>query len=117
MVKILPGLFAIGKPAQDYALLSETELKNYMLSELDAIYANQASDNYIGHISQNWNNEPFIKAGYLSDYANWRIVRKLGEPVADKVYFAGAEYTDGEDWVSVQSAAQSAKNAVDRIVN
>lgn len=87
-----------------------------MLSELDALYNNQATPNYIKHISQNWNKEPFIKGGYLTDHANWRTVRKLQESVADKIYFAGGAFTDGEDWVSVHAAAQSARDSVREIV-
>ena len=46
---------------------------------------------------------------------DWREVRKLGESISSKVYFAGGEYTDGENWVSVHAAAQSAKKAIDAI--
>jgi hypothetical protein len=48
----------------------------------------------------------------LTDYADWRTVRELGNNVGSKLFFAGSEYTDGEDWVSVHTAAQSAKRAV-----
>lgn len=115
--KNILGLFVVGKPALDYISRSGNELKNFILNELDSIYNNQASPNYIKHISQNWNNEPYIKAGYLSDHADWRTVRDLGKSVADKVYFAGGAYTDGEDWVSVHTAAQSAKAAVQQLSN
>lgn len=110
------GLFVVGKPAFEYISLTESELKNFILSELDDIYNNQATPNYIKHISQNWNKEPYIKSGYMTDYADWKKVKKLGETVADKVYFAGGEYTDGEDWVSVHTAAQAAKKAVEKIL-
>ncbi|MBM3161449.1 MAG: amine oxidase, partial [Bacteroidetes bacterium] len=33
------------------------------------------------------------------------------------LYFAGAEYTDGEDWVSVHTAAQSAQRVIEEINN
>ncbi|MCB9081398.1 MAG: FAD-dependent oxidoreductase [Lewinellaceae bacterium] len=111
------GLFTVGKPAIDFISRSGEALKDFILHELDLLYANQATPNYIKHITQNWNNEPFIQGGYLTDYADWRMVRKLGENVGNKLYFAGGEYTDGEDWVSVHTAAQSAKTAVAAIVN
>lgn len=114
--KNILGLFAVGKPVQDYINLSEDELKDFMLNELDEIYPNKASENYIKHIHQNWNNEPFIKGGYISDEANWRTVRTLGQSVGDKIYFAGGAYTDGEDWVSVHAAAKSASDAVSGII-
>lgn len=113
--KNILGLFVVGVPAQDFISRSGDDLKNFILSELDSIYANQATSNYIQHLTQNWNNELFIKGGYLTDYEDWRKVRELGSSVADKLYFAGGEYTDGEDWVSVHSAAQSAKRVIEEI--
>lgn len=115
--KHILGLFVVGKPALDYISLSGNDLKNFILSELDGIYSNQASPNYVKHIVQNWNNEPFIKSGYMSDVADWRTVRELGKSINDKIYFAGGAYTTGEDWVSVHTAAQSAKNAITEIVD
>ncbi|MEZ4886022.1 MAG: FAD-dependent oxidoreductase [Chitinophagales bacterium] len=115
--KHILGLFAVGKPALDYMILSGDALRDFMLSELDDMYSNQATPNYQKHITQNWNNEPFIKGGYMTSHADWRTVRELGKSVADKIYFAGGAYTDGEDWVAVHTIAQSAKDAVEEIVN
>jgi len=114
--KNILGLFVVGKPALDFNTLSGDELKDFILAELDGIYSNQATSNYIKHITQNWDKEPFIKAGYMTDNADWRTVRKLGESVDDKIYFAGGEYTNGDDWVSVHAAAQSAKRVIEKIV-
>ena len=115
--KNIVGLFVVGKPALDYISLSDDELKDFMLNELDELYSNEATPNYLKHITQNWNNEPFIKGGYLSSSTDWRTVRELGKSVAGKIYFAGGAYTDGEGWVSVHLAAQSAKVAIEKIVN
>ena len=115
--KNILGLFAVGTPAKDYISLSGNNLKDFVLSELDGIYLNKATPNYLNHIAQNWNNEPFIKSGYMTDYADWKTVRTLGESLVDKVYFAGGAYTDGENWVSVHTAAQSAKKVVEEIIN
>jgi len=114
--KNILGLFAVGKPAQSFLNKSKEELKTIILSELDNLFDNKATSNYMNHITQDWNNEPFIKGGYLTDHADWKMVRELGKSVNDKVYFAGVAYTDGEDWVSVHVAASSAKAAVDAIV-
>jgi monoamine oxidase len=113
--KHILGLFVVGTPTNDYSALSGNNLRDFILSELDGLYGNQATPSYVKHLTQNWNEEPFIKAGYMSDYADWRTVKKLGESVVNKVYFAGGEYTDGEDWVSVHTAAQSAKAAIIKI--
>jgi monoamine oxidase len=113
--KHILGLFAVGVPAQDYISRTGDDLKNFILNEMDSIYANQATPAYIQHLTQNWNNEPFIKGGYVSDFADWMQVRELGRTVKNKLFFAGGEYTDGEDWVSVHTAAQSAKRAIQEI--
>lgn len=115
--KNILGLLVVGTPAQEFISRSGNDLKNFILSELDSIYANQATPNYIKHITQNWNSEPFIKSGYLTDYEDWEKVRELGSTVANKIYFAGGEYTDGEDWVSVHTAAKSAKRVIEEINN
>jgi monoamine oxidase len=113
--KNIVGLFVVGKPALDFTSRSGDDLRDFILGELDEIYSNQASPNYVKHLTQDWDNEPFIKSGYMTDNADWRTVKKLGETVAGKVYFAGGAYTDGEDWVSVHAAAHSAKVAVEKL--
>jgi len=115
--KNILGLFVVGKPAVDFTSLSGDALRDFILNELDGIYSNQATPNYIKHITQDWDNEPFIKAGYMTDHANEGTVRILGESVANKIYFAGGAYTNGDDWVSVHAAAQSAKKSIQEIVN
>jgi monoamine oxidase len=60
----------VGKPALDFTSLTDHELKDLVLNELDQIYTNQATPNYVKHISQNWDNDPFIKAGYMTDNAD-----------------------------------------------
>ena len=104
--------FAVGKGAQQFISLSQKELKETILSELDEMFEGKASATYVKHISQNWNAELFAKGAYIIDQEKWRKVRTLGEPVGDKLYFAGDAYTDGEDWGSVHMAAQSAIRAV-----
>ena len=111
------GVFAVGEPAKVLSLLSSEELKNYVLKDLDQLFQNKANSSYIKHISQSWQAEPHIQAGYLSDYEDWRLVRELGKSVDSKIFFAGGEYTDGEDWVSVHTATQSARNAVEEMLS
>ncbi len=110
------GLFTVGKPAGDFISHSESSLKEIILKELDGMFSNKATPNYKKHITQNWNKEPFIRGGYMSDYADWKTVKKLSESLRDKIYFAGGAYTDGEDWVSVHTASRSAKAAISEIL-
>lgn len=113
--KNILGLFTVGQPASDLSSLTNNQLKDLILKELDDLYDGEATPNYIQHLSQNWQNDPFIKAGYMSDHADWKAVKVLGESVSDKIYFAGGAYTDGEDWVSVHTAAQSARRVIDSL--
>jgi monoamine oxidase len=113
--KHILGLFAVGQPALDYIHLPENQIKAKILQELDGLYNHQASSGYIKHIMQNWNDEPYIKGAYMTDFADWRTVRELGRSVSDRLFFAGGAYTDGEDWVSVHTAAQSARKAIREI--
>lgn len=110
------GLFTVGTGTLPYRELSDSDLIDYTLAELDGIFNDQASANYIKHISQNWNDEPFAQGAYIVDHENWQRVRRLGQSVDNKVYFAGCAYTNGEDWSSVHTAARSAKRAVEELV-
>lgn len=110
------GLFSVGTGTLPYRNLSDVDLKNYMLNELDSMFNGAASRGYVKHISQNWNNEPFINGAYITDQENWRSVRTLGESVNGILYFAGCSYTNGEDWASVHTAARSAIRAVNEIL-
>ena len=111
------GLFAVGTGTRPYVELSYNELIEYMLNELDELFDGQASPNYVKHIFQNWNAEPYANGAYVIDDENWEVVRKLGESVDDRLFFAGDAYTDGEDWSSVHTAARSARRAVDEILS
>ena len=110
------GLFCVGTPALDYINRSGDDLLDFMLAELDEIYEGKATATYIKHMTQNWNEEPFIRGAYLSDHTDWRTVRKLRNPVDDKLYFAGGPFTDGLDWVAVHAAAKSAREAVSELI-
>ncbi len=111
------GLFSTGLPAETYiSIASDDAFRDFVLSELDALFNNQATPNYIRHISQNWNEEPYARAAYLSAYEDSTLVNVLGKSVSDKLYFAGDSYTTGSDWSSVHAAARSAIRAVNELV-
>ena len=111
------GLFAVGKPAQKYTALEGETLIQYLLSELDRIFNQQASSKYMHkHLIQNWSREAYIQGAYISDHESPKRLRILSESVADKIYFAGEAYTSGEDWGSVHTAAQAAKVVVEELL-
>ena len=110
------GLFAVGTGTIPYVELSDDELIGYMLNELDELFDGQASPNYIKHIFQNWNTEPYANGAYVVDHENWQTVRTLGKSVDNRLFFAGTAYTKGGDWGSVHTAARSARRAVEEIL-
>jgi monoamine oxidase len=110
------GLFAVGAPAAPYLALDGDPQRDYILAELDEVFAGAASRHYLQHVVQNWSDEPFVHQAYVADEADWRLVRTLGEPAGDRVFFAGDAYTDGEDWSAVHVAANSARVAVERLL-
>jgi len=110
------GLFSVGTPSQNYTSRSGNDLRDFILAELDSILDNQATPNFIKYTVQNWVEEPFQGGAYIDDNEDWQRVRTLGESVANKLYFAGEAFTDGEDWGSVHNAAQAARVAVDALV-
>jgi len=110
------GLFAVGTGTLPYVQLSDADLIDYMLTELDAMFDGKATSSYVKHTFQNWNAEPYAQGAYIYDSENWRTVRTLGESVNSKLYFAGDAYTEGEDWSSVHAAARSAIRAVTELV-
>ena len=111
------GLFTVGTGTMPYTQLEGEALINYMLNELDEIFDNQATPNYVKHTFQNWNAEPYINGAYVYDQENWRRVRTLGEAVGERLFFAGDAYTTGDDWSSVHAAARSAKRVVEDLMS
>ena len=110
------GLFAVGKQAEPYQDLSGEALRDYILAELDAMFEGAASQGYIKHTVQNWNEEPFIRSAYLANNAPASISHTLSQPVAGKLFFAGDAYTQENDWGAVHNATRSARDAVQEIV-
>ncbi len=111
------GLFSTGQPAEVYQNLSGDAQRDYILNELDTVFGNNvASSNYIEHIVQNWNAEPYANGAYITSYEDSEQVEILGQSISNKIYFAGDAYTTGNDWSSVHTAARSAKRAVQEMV-
>ena len=111
------GLFAVGVEAEPYVRLSDDSLIKYILSEIDELSDGQGTPNYVKHIFQNWNAEPYAQGAYVMNDESWRVVAKLGESVNDRLFFAGDAYTEGDDWSSVHTAVRSARRAVEEILS
>lgn len=109
------GLLAMGEAAKAYLSVPVETLKHQLLEELDHLFDQQASPNYLSHVVQDWQKEPFIQGGYLSDHASWLKVKQLRSPIDEKIFFAGGAFTNGEDWVSVHAAARSGIEAAESV--
>lgn len=114
--KHILGLFAVGQIADPYLEREGEEKIEYILNELDELFDGNASDKYVNHIFQNWTEKPYINGAYIHYFEDWKNIRTLGQPIADKVFFAGDGYTDGSDWSSVHAAAEAAINVVQKLV-
>lgn len=110
------GLFSVGLQAEQYQQLAPEAQRDYILNELDTVFKGQASANYVDHIVQNWNEEPFIGGAYLADVSAYNIAKRLGRSVEEKVFFAGEAYTQEYDWGSVHVAANAAWDAIQEIL-
>lgn len=110
------GLFAVGEQADQYQVNSQGSQLKYILKELDQIFDHKASQTYMSHVVQNWDNEPFIQSAYLADIAPPSISNALSSTIGNKLYFAGDSYTQEEDWGGVHNATQSARRVVEEIL-
>lgn len=112
------GLFAVGEQAEPYQALTGDELRDYILAELDTVFGNNiATDQYLEHMVQNWNEAPYAKGAYLADVAPSSTSIRMATSVDNKLYFAGTAYTQEDDWGSVHHAARSARDAVAEVLN
>lgn len=109
------GLFGVGNVAERYTELSEAELKDYALAELDAMFDGAASAGYVNHLVQNWTNQPHIMGSY-SMFRDRTDVATLGAPVDETLYFAGEAYNLRDNWGFVHTAARAAYDTVEAIV-
>lgn len=110
------GLFTVGEMSAPYQAVDPGDgLRELVLAELDELTAGYASETYLQHVSQNWAEEPFIKAAYLADNADSDISQDLGQNVGPRVFMAGCGYTREFDWSSVHTAVRAASDCVNEM--
>lgn len=108
------GLFAQGSKAERYtAHDTDDALFAFVLAELDQIFDGQASEHYLKHIVQDWTREPYIGGSYSQRKAS---AKKLAEPVAGRVYFAGEAMNPNGKTIAVHGACESAYSAVEAML-
>ncbi len=106
------GLVALGAQANQYQELTGDAQRDFILNELDTVFNSLASQTYIKHIVQNWDDEPYIHSAYLADNAASNISSRLSKSIEEKIYFAGEAYTQEDDWGGVHNATRSARDVV-----
>lgn len=107
------GLFTVGEPAAEYTSLSNEQIINNILAELDKMFDGKASANYLQHVIQNWSQEPYIRGSYTHYTSNQEknLMGILSQPIDDKVYFAGEAYSS-LSFATVHGAGQSSYEAL-----
>ncbi|MEM9862451.1 MAG: FAD-dependent oxidoreductase [Myxococcota bacterium] len=108
------GLFTVGDQSERYRGTAD-QTRAVVLAELDEVFDGAATPNYVQHIVQDWNAEPFIGQAYLADSASSSTPNRLFAPVEERVFFAGDAYTQHGDWSAVDDAARAARDVVDRL--
>lgn len=109
------ALFSVSEATSRYTdLESDAAIFEKIMGELDEMFDGQATQHYKKHIIQNWSKEPFIQGSY-SHYNNYGDMDVLGEPLDNKVFFAG-EALHPTDSSTVHGAGESGYNAVRTIL-
>ena len=109
------ALFSVSEETGKYTNLdSDAATFEKIMGELDEMFDGQATKYYKKHLLQNWSKEPFIRGSY-SHYNSYEDMDILGEPLANKVFFAG-EALHPTDSSTVHGAGESGYNAVVKIL-
>ncbi|MEO0340134.1 MAG: NAD(P)/FAD-dependent oxidoreductase, partial [Bacteroidota bacterium] len=109
------GLFTVGEITEQYANMSNEEIIQSVMQELDEMFKGKASQFYKQHVVQHWTQEPYIRGSY-SFYNSNQAKDILSEPIQEKLYFAGEAFAP-VDTSTVHGAAQSAYTATELIMN
>lgn len=111
------GLFNVGGNASELTSLSDPEIFETVMNQLDEIFDGQASEYYVDHIIQNWSNEPHIQGAY-SFYGSdaYEIQTAISEPIDSKVYFAG-EALNTNEWSTVHGAGFNGRDVAESIIS
>ena len=115
----LIGVFIYGAIARQYLETSPTGdvLLDTILSELDVMFAGQATAHFVMGKVQNWVDVPYIETGYTRWVDPESAIGVLQTPLHHRLWFAGeALPVDQENWGFAHGAALSGKQAAQQIV-
>lgn len=110
------GLFNVAQDTLAWTTLSEDDLINAIVRDLDEKYEGAASRLLQGAVIQNWSREPFIRGSYSMDNNSGKDIATILSPVEGRVFFAGEAL--GNDYQStVHGAAFSAQKTVAELLD
>ncbi|CAB9514646.1 specific histone demethylase 1B [Seminavis robusta] len=113
------GIFAVGEAADRFITMTDQELFDDILQQLDGVYDGQATPNFETGFVQNWSNEMFVKGAYTylnDDDGALDSVHVLRESLDDKIFFAGeAVPPNNYEYGFAHEAAFSGRAAVNKI--
>ena len=113
------GVFIRGVQAGSYVNLGDDAIKSKLLSEIDLMYAGQASRFYLSHNIANWNKEPYI-GGLYSNHAasnSYGAIKTISSPISmGRIYFAGEALEPNGEYGYVHGAALTGQSVAQQIV-
>jgi monoamine oxidase len=83
------GVVVVGEVAARYVDLSDEEIVQTFLADLDGVFAGAATENYVESMVQNWNAEPFVRGAYSFYKDQWSAIDTLRMPLNGRLFFAG----------------------------
>jgi monoamine oxidase len=113
------GLLATGSATGPYGtLISEEELVEAALHELDTIFDGEATESFTGDfIVRDWGRHAFTQGTWVEGFGiSKKTLAELNAPLGRKVYFAG-EANDVYHQLGVPGAVLSGLHAVDRLLS
>ena len=111
-------LFNVGDTAIADVTLTDDELVDKILKELDDLFDGKATRHYVKHLVQNWSQEPYIQSAYSYNYDDfWDDIGLLQQPLENQLYFAGEYlYKDEYGISTVHGAALSGRHAAQQMI-
>ena len=110
------GLFNVGGIASQLTNLTDQEIVDQVLSDLDKVYEGKATLNYESHVIQNWSADPYTLGAYSFHGNNYdSVIDSISAPVDSKVYFAG-EALNKNEWSTVHGAGFNGREVAEGII-
>ena len=113
------GFLCTGVESKKYdTLLTEQDIVNRLIEELDDMFEDKASQTYLHEYRyENWGQHEFTKGTWTQAFMERKsVLKELNQPLENKIYFAGEIY-DIYHQMGVPGAILSGYDAVDLMLN